>query len=118
MDEALADRGGIDRVVFIKVSDQELVRRLSGRVLCTNCQRPFNLNSSPPISEGRCDACGGELYQRDDDKPGVVSKRIEVYNQETSPVVEYYRASGALSEIDGEQPVEAVEEALSAAVLT
>ena len=58
------------------------------------------------------------MYQRDDDKPEVVAKRIEVYNQETSPVVEYYRASGVLSEIDGEQPVKAVEEALSDAVLT
>ena len=118
LDEALTDRGGIDRVVFIKVSDEELVRRLGGRILCTKCQRPYNLNSSPPLSEGLCDACGGDLYQRDDDKPEVVAKRIEVYNQETSPVVEYYRASGVLSEIDGEQPVKAVEEALSDAVLT
>ena len=118
LDEALSDRGGIDRVVFIKVSDEELVRRLGGRILCTKCQRPYNLNSSPPLSEGLCDACGGELYQRGDDKPEVVAKRIKVYKQETSPVVEYYRASGVLSEIDGEQPVKIVEEALSDAVLT
>ena len=118
LDEELVDRGGIDRVVFIKVSDEELVKRLGGRILCASCQRPYNLNSSPPLLEGQCDACGSELYQRDDDKQDVVAKRIEVYNRETSPVVEYYRASGALSEIDGEQPVEAVEHALSAAVLT
>jgi adenylate kinase len=90
----------------------------ANRILCTECQRPYNLNSSPPLSDGHCDACRGELYQRDDDKPELVSKRIEVYNQETSPVVEYYRASGVLSEIYGEQSVTAVEEALSAAVLT
>ncbi len=117
LDEALSERGGIDKVVFIKVSDDELVRRLSGRILCAKCQRPYNLDSSPPLSDGRCDACGGELYQRDDDKPRVVAKRIEVYNQETSPVVEYYRASGSLAEIDGEQPVEVVERALSDSVL-
>ena len=59
LDEALTDRGGIDRVVFIKVSDDELVQRLSGRILCTQCQRPYNLNSSPPLSDGRCDGCRG-----------------------------------------------------------
>ena len=118
LDEALTDRGGIDRVVFIKVSNEELVSRLSGRILCTECQRPYNLNSSPPLSGGLCDACGGELYQRDDDKAEVVAKRIEVYNKETSPVVEYYRTSGVLTEVDGEQPVKAVEEALSGALLT
>jgi adenylate kinase len=103
-------------VVFIRVSDEELVQRLSGRTLCTQCQRPFNLNTSPPTIEGRCDDCGGDLFQRDDDKPDVVSKRIDVYNQETEPVVDYYRRSAVLAEVDGEQSVEAVGESLSRAV--
>ena len=116
LDEALSDRGGIDHVVFIRVSDAELVRRLGGRVLCRECQRPYNLNSSPPATEGKCDECDGELYQRDDDKAEVVARRIEVYNEETEPVVDYYRQAGNLSEVDGEQSVEEVAEAMSGAV--
>ena len=116
LDEALSDRGGIDHVVFIRVSDDELVRRLGGRVICTECQRPYNLNSSPPATAGKCDYCAGELYQRDDDKAEVVSRRIEVYNQETEPVVDYYRQAGSLSEVDGEQPVDEVATALSEAI--
>ena len=116
LDEALSDRGGIDHVVFIRVSDDELVRRLGGRVICTECQRPYNLNSSPPATVGKCDYCVGELYQRDDDKAEVVARRIEVYNQETEPVVDYYRQAGSLSEVDGEQPVDEVATALSEAI--
>ena len=116
LDEALTERGGIDKVVFIKVSDDELVRRLSGRILCRECQIPYNLNTSPPATEGKCDDCEGELYQRDDDKPEVVAKRIEVYNQETEPIVEYYRSSGVLSDVDGDRPVESVSASLAAAV--
>ena len=118
LDEALADHGGIDCVVFIRVSDEELVRRLDGRVLCRKCQRPFNLNTSLPAVEGECDDCGGELFQRDDDKSEVVARRIEVYNRETEPVVDYYRESEILTEIDGEQPIEAVGEAMSRAIET
>lgn len=116
LDEALARRGaGIDRVVFIKVSDAELVRRLSGRVICGECQRPFNLNSSPPREAGLCDLCGGALYQRDDDKAEVVANRIEVYNRETQPVVDYYRESGMFAEVDGERSAELVGAALRSA---
>ncbi len=114
--EALADRGGIDCVVFIHVSDGELVRRLSGRILCSQCQRPFNLNTSPPAVKNTCDDCGAELFQRDDDKPEVVANRIEIYNQETEPIVDYYRRSALLTEIDGEQRVEVVGQALAHAV--
>ena len=113
LDDALSGRGGIDRVVFIRVSDDELVRRLSGRVVCAECQRPFNLNSSPPATAGKCDECGGKLYQRDDDKAGVVARRIEVYNEETEPIVDYYHQAGNVTEVDGEQSVEEVAEALA-----
>ena len=117
LDDALTGRGGIDHVVFIRVSDDELVRRLGGRSdLYTECQRPYNLNSSPPATSGKCDDDDGDLYQRDDDKAEVVTKRIEVYNQETEPVVDYYRQAGNITEVDGEQSVEQVAAALSAAV--
>ncbi len=116
LDEALTHRGGIDRVVFIAVSDSELVRRLSGRIICSQCQRPFNLESSPPRVEGVCDDCGGEIYQRDDDKAEVVATRIQTYNEQTSPIVEYYRERGILAEIDGEQTVDEVGIDLTAAV--
>ena len=116
LDDALTGRGGIDHVVFIRVSDDELVRRLGGRMICTECQRPYNLNSSPPATSGKCDDDDGDLYQRDDDKAEVVTKRIEVYNQETEPVVDYYRQAGNITEVDGEQSVEQVAAALSAAV--
>ena len=116
LDDSISDRGGIDHVVLISVSDEELVRRLGGRVICGECQIPYNLNSSPPRVEGKCDDCGGGLYQRDDDKAEVVAKRIEVYNRETQPILDYYRESGILSDVDGERSVELVGEALRAAV--
>lgn len=116
LDDALSDRGGIDHVILIGVSDAELVRRLGGRIICGECQIPYNLNSSPPSVEGKCDDCGGSLYQRDDDKAEVVARRIEVYNQETQPILDYYREAGILSDVDGEQPVESVSDALQSVV--
>ena len=116
LDDALLERGGIDQVVLISVSDDELVRRLGGRIICSDCQIPYNLNTSPPAVEGKCDECGGSLYQRDDDKAEVVARRIEVYNQETQPILEYYREAGILSDVDGEQPVESVGNALRTVV--
>ena len=116
LDQALESRGGIDRVLFISVSEAELIRRLTGRLVCRQCQASYNLSSSPLTREGRCDACGGELYQREDDSAEVVTNRIQVYGRETRPVVEYYRAAGKLREIDGEASVQSVGDALLAAV--
>ena len=116
LDDALSERGGIDCVVLISVSDEELVRRLGGRIICGECQIPYNLNTSPPKTEGKCDLCEGRLYQRDDDKAEVVARRIEVYNEETQPILDYYRESGILSDVDGERDVNSVGEALYAAV--
>jgi len=116
LDAEMKPLGGVDRVIFIRVSEEELVKRLTGRLICRDCQTPCHLHFSPPQVEGKCDKCGGELYQRDDDKADVVTTRIQVYNQETEPVVDYYRQSGTLREVDGEQGVEAVGEALQAAI--
>ena len=103
LDRALVKQAkAIDRVVFIKVSEEELLRRLSGRFICRNCQMPYHATDSPPRVWGKCDKCGGELYQRSDDTAQTVKKRLEVYFAETAPLIDYYAKLGKLVEIDGE----------------
>jgi len=117
LDENLARKGrAIDGVVYIKVSEEELVRRLSGRWICRRCQAPYHATDSPPKVWGRCDRCGGELYQRSDDTPGTVKKRLEVYATETAPLIDYYTEAGKLVEVDGEGSAEAVGERIMAAL--
>ena len=116
LDRELADKGGIDKVLYIKVSGDELTRRLTGRVICRRCQAPYHMEYSVPTEPGRCDRCGGELYQRDDDKPETVRKRIQVYVDETEPVVQYYREACKLEEIEGKGSIDEVERTLAAAV--
>ena len=113
LDEALGARGeAVEMVVYIKVFPEELVRRLSGRFICRSCQTPYHLVSSPPKVAGRCDRCGGELYQRPDDVPETVRKRIEVYFAETAPLITYYEEAGKLVEINGDGGIEEVGEEL------
>jgi adenylate kinase len=103
LDEALKPPAKeIDRVVYIKVSEGELLKRLSGRWICRKCQTPYHEVDSPPKVKGRCDRCGGELYQRADDKAETVKKRLEVYFAETSPLIDYYKKAGKLLEVNGE----------------
>jgi adenylate kinase len=92
----------IDKVVSIKVSEAELIKRLGGRWICRNCQAPYHEVNSPPKVKGVCDRCGGELYQRADDNVETIKERLKVYFTETSPLIDYYRKSGTLLEIDGE----------------
>ncbi len=113
LDRALAD-GGVDWAVYIEVSREELIRRLTGRWICRQCQRPYHSVSSPPKVAGRCDVCGGELYQRPDDTVETVQKRLEVYFNQTAPLVDYYREKSKLLEIDGEKSIEEVERQLVA----
>ncbi len=109
----LADRGGqLDGVLYIAVPDEELVRRLSGRWICRQCQTSYHTVFSPPAREGMCDACGGALYQRDDDKPETVRARLKVYHQQTSPLIDYYRQAGLLVAVDGAGDIETVSKAL------
>ncbi|MDY6916785.1 MAG: adenylate kinase [Chloroflexota bacterium] len=109
LDKALAERGeNLDKVLYINVSTEELVRRLSGRWICRNCQTPYHEVNSPPKVAGKCDRCGGELYQRPDDVPETVRKRLEVYLADTSPLIDYYKVSGKLAEINGEGDIEAI----------
>jgi adenylate kinase len=97
----LAARGiEIDRVLAVIVPDQEIVRRISGRRTCRKCAAMYHVVSDPPAREGICDRCGGELYQRDDDREATVRKRIDVYARSTRPLLQFYGRAGMLSEID------------------
>jgi len=117
LDEALARRGkAIDKTVHIEVSEKELLGRLSGRRVCRQCQAPCHISDSPPRVEGRCDKCGGELYQRPDDTEESIKKRLEVYSDETAPLIDYYRRAGKLLEVAGEGGVEAVGKRIVAAL--
>ena len=110
LDKVLAGRGqALDKVVYIKVAEKELLSRLSGRWICRKCQTPYHIVTAPPKVWGKCDRCGGELYQRADDTEETVKKRLDVYFAETAPLVDYYERSGKLLEIDGEGSVESVE---------
>ena len=102
LDAALEKQGkGIDRVVYIKVAEEELLKRLGGRWICRQCQTPYHEVDNPPKVKGVCDRCGGQLYQRDDDNPATVKNRLNVYFKETAPLIDYYRQAGKLVEIDG-----------------
>ena len=117
LDQALGKKKQkIDRVFYIKVSIDELVRRLSGRFICRKCQAPYHKVSSPPKKEGKCDKCGGELYQRADDIPETVRKRIEVYTKETSPLIDYYKKAKKLVEIKGEGNIDSITENIIASL--
>ena len=103
LDKALREQDkAIDKVVYIKVSEDELVKRLGGRWICRNCQTPYHTISSPPKVWGKCDRCSGELYQRPDDTAETVKKRLGVYFAQTAPLIDYYIKGGKLVEIDGE----------------
>ena len=103
LDKALARQGkAIDKVVYIKVSEEELLKRLSGRWICRQCQTPYHATDSPPRVWEKCDNCGGKLYQRPDDTEESIKRRLEVYSVETAPLIDYYGRVGKLVEIDGE----------------
>ncbi len=109
LDAALSSEGQhIDKVLNIKVSDVELITRLSGRWICRDCQRPYHETNSKPEKEGVCDECNGELYQREDDTSDAVTNRIQVYSDQTAPLIQYYKERGNLVEINGEQSIEDV----------
>ena len=109
LDRALEDRGqAIDVAPVVEVDTEELVRRLAGRWICKDCQTPYHEFSAPPDNQGMCDACGGVLYQRDDDKPEVVRNRLATFEKQTAPLIDYYDGQGKLVRIDGQQSIEQV----------
>lgn len=102
----------IDYAVNIEVADEVIVNRMAGRRACVTCGGTYHVEFNPTKKEGICDACGGELVLRDDDKPETVQKRLEVYHKQTQPLIDYYTTAGKLVEVDGTQEVNKVFEAI------
>jgi adenylate kinase len=117
LDAALDSLGrAVTKTVVVLVDEEELVRRLSGRRICRVCQAPFHVVFNPPKKEGVCDRCGGELYQRDDDSEATVRNRLEVYRNQTEPLIDYYDQAGLVARVDGAQSPEKVYEDIRAAL--
>jgi adenylate kinase len=117
LDKLLGERGGkIEKVIFINASPEVLLDRLGNRWTCKQCGAVYNTSTKPPKVAGVCDNCGGEVYQRPDDKPDVQKKRIDVYLEQTSPLIEYFDKLGQLARIDGQQPIETVYAEVVAAI--
>ena len=118
LDQALAEQGVIISVVpYIAVPDEVLIERISGRRICRTCGESYHIQFNPPQNSGICDHDGGELYQREDDRPETVRARLRVYHEQTSPLINYYRQRGVLVEINGNQSIDAVSADLQAAVV-
>ena len=111
LDRQIADRGErLVAVVYINVPRDVLMERLSGRLVCRNCGRTYHKVFNPPSVPGRCDACGGELYQRSDDTPEAVERRLNIYFEQTEPLLDLWRERRLVRRIDGNQAVERVTE--------
>jgi adenylate kinase len=118
LDKALEKQSKmIDKVIYIAVSEAELLKRLGGRWICRSCQAPYHETDSPPKVAGKCDRCGGELYQRADDNIETIKNRLKVYFTETSPLIDYYKKSGKLLEINGEGNAAGVNKRIVTALL-
>jgi len=98
----------IDGVVCIEVPNKELLGRLTGRRTCRSCGAGYHVMFDPPKTDGKCDKCGGELYQRDDDNEATVSSRLKVYEDQTKPLIDYYEKQGKLRRIDGVGSMDAI----------
>lgn len=98
----------LDKVLNIEVAADELIKRLTGRRTCRACGKVYHLIFDPPKTTDECDVCGGELWQREDDSEATVAKRLNVYAEQTTPLIDYYREKALLVSIDGQQAVETV----------
>lgn len=117
LDEMLVSFGSKVRAVpYINVPDKVLIERLTGRWTCRSCGQVFHEKFNPPKEPGRCDFCGSELYQREDDKVETVTQRIRVYKEQTRPLIDYYKVQDVLIEVDGSQSIEQVSVDLIAAL--
>lgn len=114
LDRILSDLGAeLNGAISIAVPEDVLVQRASGRRICRTCGHSYHLVFNPPAEEGVCDLDGGELYQREDDRPDTVRQRLVVYQAQTSPLINYYRNRGILDEVNGDQSIEEVGEEIA-----
>jgi adenylate kinase len=117
LDRELAKKGQrVDQALYLAVPEEELLRRLGGRWICRVCQTPYHEVFQPPKTAGRCDKDDGGLFQRPDDTSETVKNRLNVFFEQTAPLVEYYRARGVLDEVNGAQDVDTVTRDALAAV--
>jgi adenylate kinase len=111
LDKAMAEQSkAIDKAVYIKVSEEELLIRLGGRWICRQCQAPYHEVASPPKVKGKCDKCSGELYQRSDDVPATIMERLKVFFAQTAPLIDYYTKTGILFEVNGEGSMDQIKQ--------
>jgi adenylate kinase len=116
---ALERRGrSLTAALMIDVSDEEVIRRLSGRRICVKSQHVYHMEFDPPKNEGVCDQDGSRLIQRDDDKPETIEKRLAVYHEQTEPLIEYYEEAGILRRFDGSRSPEDVHDHIRATLAT
>ena len=114
LDKALAALGQkVDYAINVEVPDENIVTRMGGRRACVGCGATYHLDYAPTKKEGICDACGRELILRDDDKPETVTKRLNVYHEQTQPLIDYYTQAGILKEVDGTVDIEEVFRAIT-----
>ncbi|MBN2158261.1 MAG: nucleoside monophosphate kinase [Spirochaetes bacterium] len=106
--EKLGDAHDIKAAIFIDVSEREIVSRITGRRMCRNCNIIYHVTNKPPRVENTCDKCGLPLYQRPDDNEETIINRIQVYNKETKPVLDYYREAGTLRTMNGERDTDTI----------
>jgi adenylate kinase len=113
LDRLLKDLGQqLDHVIFFDVSEEELLRRLTGRRSCPACQSTYHIVSAPPRREGICDKCGTALIQRADDSEATVRNRLKVYASQTAPLLDYYRRRGRLTTVPGEGAIDSIRTAI------
>ena len=99
---------GIDYAINVEVPDANILNRMGGRRACLGCGATYHVEFNPPKQEGVCDTCGAELVLRDDDKPETVQKRLDVYHEQTQPLIDYYTKAGKLAEVDGTKDMDDV----------
>ncbi|PMQ00986.1 MAG: adenylate kinase [Dictyoglomus sp. NZ13-RE01] len=117
LDKYLEEENVVPKIIYLKASDELVIKRLSSRRVCSVCGAIYNLISMPPKVDGKCDICGGALYQRSDDTPEVIKQRLETYYKESKPLLDYYKAKGLIYEIDGEKEREEVKNEILKVVL-
>jgi adenylate kinase len=106
--EKLSEAHAINAAILIDVPDEEIIARISGRLTCKKCNSIYHVKNKPPVTANTCDACGSPLFHRPDDNEETIAKRIRVYNEETRPVVDFYRKNGLLKTVNGGQDAEII----------